>query len=143
MPRFSGMRLAIRFAPPPDITAPRFLTGSSASINENLQLVFTITTDEQCTIAITGGADAAQFELASTTLAFSHVLRWTGNGTQDYEAPADADLGNDYVVQITVTDESGNNQASQTITITVADVAVETGTAGEPIGLLLVLTKAA
>lgn len=140
MPRFSGMRLAIRFAPPPDITAPRFLTGSSATINENDHLAFTITTDEQCTIAITGGADAAQFELAATALAFSHVLRWAGNGTQDYENPADADLNNTYVVQITVTDESGNNQTSQTITITVADVAVET--AGEPMGLLLALTKA-
>lgn len=140
MPRFSGMRLAIRFARPPDITAPRFLTGPSTSINENLQLAFTITTDEQCTIAITGGADAVQFELASTALAFSHVLRWVGNGTRDYEAPADADLDNVYVVQVTVTDESGNNQSSETIAVTVADVAVET--AGEPIGPWLWLLKA-
>lgn len=140
MPRFSGMRLAIQYRPPVDITAPRFLTGSSASVNEDAQLSFTITTDEQCTIAITGGVDAAQFELASTSLAFSHVLRWVGNGTQDYEAPADDDLNNDYVVQVTATDESGNT-AQQTITIAVIDVAA--GSAGEPVGLLLTLTKAA
>ncbi len=138
MPRFSGMRLAIQFRPPPDITVPHFVTASSGSVNENAALSFTITTDELCTIAITGGADAAEFELVTTALAFSHVLRWAGNGTQDFEAPADADLNNGYVVQVTVTDESGN-QASQTITIAVLD---DASTAGQPIGLLLVLTKA-
>lgn len=142
MPRFSGMRLAIRFRPPQDKTPPRFLSGASGSVNENASLAFTVATDEKCTIAITGGADAAQFELASSSLAFSHVLRWVGDGAQDYEAPVDADLDNDYMVQVTAIDESGNNQASQTITITIADVAMETGTAGEPIGLLLALTKA-
>lgn len=140
MPRFSGMRLAIRFAPPLDNTPPRFLSSAAGSISENAALAFAVTTDEECTIAITGSADAAQFELASSVLAFSHVLRWVGNGTQDYEAPADADINNVYVVQVTATDESGRNSASQTISITVLDVVSET--AGQPIGLLLSLTKA-
>lgn len=142
MPRFSGMRLAIRFAPPTDITPPRFLNSASGSVSENDHLAFTLTTDEKTTMTITGGADAAQFEIVSGgTSAFSHVLRWAGNGTQDYEAPADADLNNIYVVQITATDETGNNTAIQTVSITVLDVAIEN--AGAPIGLLLALTKAA
>lgn len=142
MPRFSGMRLAIRFAPMADKTPPRFLSASSGSVNENSTLAYSITTDEKCTIAITGGADSAQFEIVSGgTSAFSHTLRWVGNGTQDYEAPADADLNNIYVVQTTATDETGNNTAVQTVSITVLDVAIED--AGKPIGLLLALTKAA
>lgn len=137
MPRFSGMRLAIQFAPPSDTTPPTFLTGTSGSAAEGIVLAFTIATDEQCTIAITGGADAAQFELATASLAFSHVLRWVGNGVQHHGTPADSDLNNTYVVQVTATDQSGINQTSQTITITVNEVI-----AGQPIGLLLVLTRA-
>jgi hypothetical protein len=134
------MRLAIRFAPPVDKTPPRFLSIASGSVNEDSTLSFSITTDEECTIAITGGADAAQFELASSSsLAFSHVLRWAGNGTQNYEAPADSDADNVYVVQITATDETGNNTAVQAISITVLDVTEDTGV---PIGLLLTITKA-
>ncbi len=115
--------------------APTFISSSSGSVPENDTLSFTISTDEQCTIAITGGADAAQFELVTATLDFDHVLRWVGNGTQDYEAPADADVNNAYVVEVTVTDGSAHT-AMQTITITVTNVAD-----GTPIGLLLVLTK--
>jgi hypothetical protein len=137
MPRYSGMRLAINYGPPADTTPPSFLTGTSGSVNENVQLSFTITTDELCTIAITGGADAAQFELATTSLAFSHVLRWVGNGVKLHGAPADSDLNNTYVVQVTATDQSGNNQTSQTITITVNEVS-----AGQSLGLLLALTRA-
>lgn len=141
MPRFSGMRLAIKFAPPLDDTPPRFLNGSSASVYENTTLATALTTDEQTTKAITGGADATQFEiLTGATAAFSHTLRWVGDKTQDYEAPADADLDNIYLVQVTATDESGRNGTDQTISITVLDVPLET--AGDPIGLLLVLTKA-
>jgi hypothetical protein len=138
MPRFSGMRLAIQFPPPGDVTAPVFLTGTTGNNTEGNVLSFTITTDEKTTKVITGGVDAAQFEIVSGgTSAFSHTLRWVGNGTQSFGSPADADLNNTYVVQITATDESGNNNAQQTITITVTDVSL-----GEPIGLLLVLTKA-
>ncbi len=116
--------------------APSFLTADSGSVPENQTLSFTITTDEQCTIAITGGADSAQFELVTTALAFDHILRWVGDGTQDFEAPADVGLNNTYVVTVTVTDGAANT-AMQTITITVTDDTTE----GSPIGLLLVLTK--
>lgn len=137
MPRFSGMRLALQFRPPADTTPPAFLTASSGSVGEGIPLSFTVTTDEK-TIKITSGADSAQFELVSGgTSAFSHVLRWVGNGTQTFGSPADADLNNTYVVQVTATDESGNNNTQQTITITVTDATI-----GEPLGLLLVLTRA-
>lgn len=140
MPRFNGMRLAIQYRPPSDTTPPTFLTSTSGSVIENATLSFTITTDEKTTKVITGGADSAQFELVSGgTSAFSHVLRWSSNGTRDFDAPADTDLNNTYVVQVTATDESGNNTTQQTITITVIDDVSE----GSPMGLLLALTKAA
>lgn len=122
MPRFSGMRLAIRFPPPTDVTAPTFLTATSGNNTENTTLSFTITTDEKSTKVITGGADAAQFEIVSGgTAEFSHVLRWASDGTQDFDTPADDDTDNAYVVEVTATDESGFNAAQQTITITVLD----------------------
>lgn len=122
MPRYSGMRLAINFAPPRDFTPPVFLSSSSGSVAENLALSFTITTDEETTVSITGGADSAQFEIVSGgTLAFSHVLRWVSNGTHDFDVPLDADLNNAYIVVVTAVDESGNNSTQQTITITVLD----------------------
>ncbi len=115
--------------------APSFITSDTGSVSENATLAFTITTDEQCTIAITGGADAAQFELVTATLDFSHVLRWVGDGTQDFEAPADVGLNNTYVVEVTVTDGAAVT-AMQTITITVTDIP-----GGTPIGLLLTITR--
>lgn len=141
MPRFGGMRLAIQFPPPGDRTPPTFMTGTSASVAENATLSFTMTTDEKTTKVITGGADSTQFEIVSGgTSAFSHALRWVSNGTQDYEAPHDADVNNVYLVTVTATDESGNNATQQTISITVTDVG--TGDIGEPLGLSLVLTRA-
>lgn len=115
------MRLAVRFGPPADVTPPLFLSGTSGSVNESATLAFTITTNEVCTFAITGGADAAEFELSSAGPAMSTILRWASNGTQDYEAPADADMDNDYLVTVTATDASGN-ASLQSITISVTDV---------------------
>ncbi len=98
-------------------------------------LAFTVTTDEDATVAITGGLDPAQFEFATTSLATSHVLRWVGDGVQSFGSPADSDANNTYIVQITATDAS-SNQSSQVITITVVVAA------GVVIGLLAGLTKA-
>ncbi len=117
-------------------TPASFITADSGSVIENDPLAFTITTDTLCTIAITGGIDAAQFELVTLTAAFDHVLRWVGDGSQDYELPADDDLDNDYVVEVTVTD-TFSATTMQTITITVTNTALE----GFPIGLLLTLTR--
>ena len=121
MPRFSGMRLAIQFPPPPDRTPPVFLTVNGGSIAEGLTLSFTVTTDEKTTKALTGGADAAQFEfVGGGTAALSHVLRWFGNGTKDFDFPSDADLDSIYDAVITATDETGNT-AQQSFSMTVGD----------------------
>lgn len=108
-----------------DVIAPTITSASSVSVAENATLSFTITTDEPATITI-GGADAAQVELASNTLATSHTLRWSSNGTRDYETPADSDADNVYDITITATDAALNASTPQSFAITVTNVAYAT-----------------
>jgi hypothetical protein len=119
-----------------DVTPPTITNANSGTVEENATLSFALTADESVTWSIVGGADQAQFEISGST------LRWSSNGVRDFEIPADADANNAYVVQVRATD-GASNTTNQTITITVTDVAEGGGTAGEPIGLLLALTKAA
>lgn len=118
--------------------------GASASINaaENQTAVTTVTaTDADGTAVITysisGGADAAKFQIGSSSGVLTFVT------APDYETPTDADTDNDYVVVVQASD--GTNTDTQTITVTVTNVdeGGGGGSAGEPIGLLLALTKAA
>jgi hypothetical protein len=99
-----------------DVTAPTVTSGTTASVDEDATLSHSLTANETVTWSITGGADAADFEISGST------LRWASNGVQDYEDPQDADTDNDYVVQVTATDTAGNT-TNQTITVTVDDVA--------------------
>lgn len=99
-------------SPGGDTTAPTITSASSASVAENSPFSMTLTANESVTWAIVGGADAALFSLAGSTLSMT---------AKDFEAPADADTGNTYVVQVRATDGSGN-QSTQTITVTVTDV---------------------
>lgn len=100
-------------APTPVITS-----SSLASIAESETLAITLSADiVGCTFAITGGADAAQFNISGST------LRWVGNGTQNYDSPADADADNVYEVQIKATSPAGRLSAAQSISVTVTDVA--------------------
>lgn len=69
--------------------------------------------------AITGGADAADFEIAYVSNQW--ILRWAGNIAQDFETPNDADANNAYDVQVTCTSFAGLT-ASQNMTVTVTDV---------------------
>jgi hypothetical protein len=119
-----------------DEVAPTITSANSGSVSENEVLAFALTANEAVTWSITGGADQSKFELSGST------LRWASNGTKDFESPDDADTNNTYVVQVTATD-AATNATNQTITITVTDVGEGGGSAGEPIGLLLTLTKAA
>lgn len=48
------------------------------------------------------------------------TLRWAGNGTRDYESPADADGNNAYLVTVRFTLPSGPS-ATQTLAVTVLD----------------------
>jgi len=61
--------------------------------------------------------DNARFEISGNT------LRWLGNGTKDFEAPNDANTDNAYIVTVRATDTASNVSATQTITVTVTDVA--------------------
>jgi ribosomal protein S11 len=119
-----------------DEVAPTITSASSGNCAENATLSFALEADEAVTWTITGGADADVFEINV------NELRWTGNGVLDYETPEDADANNTYVVQVTATDAL-NNSSNQTITITVTDVVEGGSTAGESMGLLLGITKAA
>jgi hypothetical protein len=69
---------------------------------------------------IIGGADAAQFQISQGILGF------TGSGVRDFEVPADSDGNNEYAVVVRASDQSGRT-VDQTITVTVTNVATETG----------------
>ena len=69
--------------------------------------------------AVTGGADAAQFEVV---FGYPWTLRWIGDGTRDFETPLDANLDNIYEVQVTVTDLQASGTATQLIRVTVLNV---------------------
>lgn len=97
--------------------APQVTSSATASVNENTVLAYTLTSNVgSSTFAITGGADAAKFEISGTT------LRWLGNGTKDYELPDDTGTNNIYDVQVTATAPSGIPGSAFAIAITVLDV---------------------
>jgi len=98
-----------------DVTAPTITSADSGNCEENATLAFALTANESVTWTITGGADAARFEIDGS------ALRWAGDGTKDFETPDDADTNNAYIVQVTATD-AALNATNQTITITVTDV---------------------
>lgn len=107
-----------------DVDAPTITSANSANNAENSVLAHSLTANESVTWTITGGADAAEFEISGST------LRWASNGTQDYETPGDDGTNNTYVVQVTATD-AATNATNQTVTITVTDVS-DTGTTLNP-----------
>jgi len=98
-----------------DTTAPTISTAASANNAENSVLAIALAADESVTWSLTGGADQALFEVSGTT------LRWLANTTRNYEAPADADTNNTYIVQVRATDVAGN-VTDKTITVTVTNV---------------------
>lgn len=91
--------------------------GASAAISlaENITSVTTVTADYAypVTYAITGGADAADFTINPTTGALAF------NVTPDFAAPHDADMNNDYIVEVTAS--AGPESDVQTITITIEE----------------------
>jgi hypothetical protein len=126
-----------------DDTAPGITSPNTSSVDEDLTLAHALTATETVTWSIVGGADAAGFEISGST------LRWIGDGVQDYDAPADADADNAYIVTVRATDTSGNT-TDQTVTVTVLEVSgaitgettsvtdtLVTGTVASPDTLLL------
>lgn len=98
-----------------DTVAPTITSSNTASVSENSTLSHSLTASESVSWSIVGGADQAKFEISGST------LRWTSNGTKNYEAPDDANTDNAYVVTVRATDLASNT-TDQTITVTVTDV---------------------
>ncbi|MGB9364950.1 MAG: CARDB domain-containing protein [Xanthobacteraceae bacterium] len=93
---------------------------ATISIEENTSSVTTATaTDPDAgttlTYSITGGADAARFQINGSTGALSFV------SAPNFEQPADADHNNSYLVQVRASD--GSLTDDQAITVNVTDVA--------------------
>ncbi|WP_371056533.1 Ig-like domain-containing protein [Rhodosalinus sp. K401] len=98
--------------------APVFSGAASASVAEGGLPVLTLSATDVDTVGgpvsfeITGGADGALFELVN-----GNELRFAA--APDFEAPGDADGGNDYEVEVTASD--GVNATVQSLTVTVTD----------------------
>jgi hypothetical protein len=101
-----------------DLVPPTITSSASVSLAENTLLSHALTANETVTWTKTGGADAALFTLAGSTLSLT---------AKDFEIPIDADANNVYVVQVTATDLA-LNATNQTISVTVTDVLEGVGT---------------
>ena len=107
--------------------APSFTSPATFNAAENQTAVGTVaaadsdTGDSVTGYAIQGGADASKFSIAPA----SGILTFAS--APNFEAPADADTGNDYVVVVRATSGAGARvkTADQTITVTVTDVGGE------------------
>ena len=106
---------------------PSFTSPATFSAAENQTAVGTVAASDSDTgdsvtgYAIHGGADRSKFSIAGATGALTFA------SAPNFEAPADADTGNDYVVVVRATSGTGARAktADQTITVTVTDVAGE------------------
>ena len=107
--------------------APSFTSPETFNVPENRAAVGTAqasdsdTDDSVTAYAIHGGADRSKFSLVASTGALTFA------SAPNFEAPADADTGNDYVVVVRATSGAGERvkTADQTITVTVTDVGGE------------------
>ena len=106
----------------PTITGPSGGAGASSSaksVNEGATAVHSFSADEGVTWALVGGVDQAKLAIDPTSGALTFVA------APDYEAPADANSDNAYLVVIEAKDDSGNT-SQQTVTVTVTDVLEDT-----------------
>ena len=90
-------------------------TTSAISINENETAINKFTANESVSWSLNGGADASLFSINSSSGALSF------SSAPNYESPKDSDYGNDYVVGVRATDDSGNT-SDQILTVTIKDV---------------------
>jgi Ca2+-binding RTX toxin-like protein len=113
----------------PVITSNGAGNSAALTVNENMTAVTTVTsTDPEGgarTYSISGGADAARFEINATTGVLSFVT------AANYEAPTDAGANNVYDVIVTASDGSLTDTQALAITIgNVVDGVTLTGTNG-------------
>ena len=104
-------------------SAPAITTPDTASVAENTTAVIDIAASDNADsegsglgYAITGGADAAFFDLDADTGALAF------RAAPDFEAPGDDNTDNVYRVEVTVTD-SGGLTGVQNLAVTVTDAA--------------------
>ncbi len=104
-------------APPlPANAAPQFTSPGTASVVENTTgTILTLTASDPdgdaITFAITGGADAAAFQLAGASLQFRQA--------PDFERPADSNRDNVYNLTVTAQDSRGaSTSANLVVTVT-------------------------
>jgi hypothetical protein len=126
--------------PAPTATAPRFVSGSSASVVENTAAAFytASATDAQgdaISFSISGGPDADKFVIAG-----DGALRF--NVPPNFDLPKDADGNNQYAVVLRAT--AGGESTDLTLTVTVTNdregVLVERVATGlvDPVGMAFV-----
>ena len=97
--------------------APAFTSGTSASVSENQTSAYdadaTDAEGDTVTYSLSGGADAALFDIDAST---GEV---TFKSAPDFEAPGDDDGDNVYEVEVTASD--GTNDTAQSVSITVTN----------------------
>ena len=107
--------------------SPSFTSPAAFNARENQTSVGTVeasdsdTGDSVTDYAIQGGADASKFSIVHSSGALTFA------SAPNFEAPADADTGNDYVVVVRAMSGTGERvkTADQTITVTVTDAGGE------------------
>lgn len=98
-----------------DGIAPTITSSATFNVAENTTAVGTVTSSKTVTFAITGGSDSSFFTLDTATGILTISAR-------NFEAPADSNGDNVYVVIIRVTDAFGNQSTTQSIQITITNV---------------------
>jgi hypothetical protein len=116
----TGQTFALTVTPQNDAPAIASNGGGATagvSIAENGTAVTTVTANDvdgpSLAYTIIGGADAAKFQIDASTGALAFVT------APDFEAPADADGNNSYVVEVRASD--GSLADTQTITVSITD----------------------
>ena len=94
---------------------PAFTSAPTASVGENVMLAYQATAsdpdNDPLAFTISGGADAARFTIDGTG-------RLTFVAAPDFEAPADVDANNVYVVTLRVSDGKASTTLDLQITVT-------------------------
>jgi hypothetical protein len=84
-----------------DNTSPSITSTTSLTITEGTTSGGSVTSDEQVTYSITGGADQANVTINPTTGAISI------SPSPEFDSPTDADADGTYDIQVTITDKVG------------------------------------
>jgi len=96
-------------------STPTITSSASVSVDEEGPLAHSLIASVFTGWSIVGGADQAQFEISGST------LRWISDGSQDFEAPVDADTNNIYLVTVRAT-TPWFSTVDQNISVTVNNI---------------------